>query len=407
MRKNVSFYVAKNRADKRGLVPIYAQITINSKNFPFQIEKVKPRYWNSTKQRVNKPRENEPDNRYREINELIENIQKSPERFDRFNSYQLAPERNEVKAVLFQLGDEKKSFNEAYQEFIDGNKGRVAYNTTRNRNTVKNFFDKFQEEKRVVLQFDDIDLELFDKLFEFAFEDLDLENNTFAAYLAKFKSFMKWANEKEYHSNLQYLKFSFAEKDKAVICLTPDELKMLAGFEFSTERLTKARDLYCFGCYTGLRFSDIAGLRKEHIQDGFIVKKITKTKEDDRIPLLLQAKDILKKYEGESIYPLPRLSNPKLNEYIKECCELAKINTPTVQYKYRKNEIIEVVKPKHRFITVHTARKTFITVGFVLGLDPKIIKSITGHKKDATFDKYLKIADDFKKSKLDDAWGKL
>lgn len=125
---------------------------------------------------------------------------------------------------------------------------------------------------------------------------------------------MKWAMNKGYHSNLEYQKFSFAEKDKAVICLTPEELKALANFKFENERLSKARDLYCFGCYTGLRFSDIATLWREHFQNGYILKNITKPKEDDRITILPQAKAILDKYDDGSVYPLPRLSNPKLNE---------------------------------------------------------------------------------------------
>ncbi|HKJ42213.1 MAG TPA: tyrosine-type recombinase/integrase, partial [Sunxiuqinia sp.] len=394
MRKNISFYIAKNRSDKKSFAPIYGQVTINSKNYPFQIEKVKPRYWNQVKQRVNKNRENEPDNRHEEINALITKISKNSDRFNRFDGYKTPPQRNEVKNVFFQSTEQRKSFNEAYEEFIESNRGKIAYNTTKNRNTAKNFIQKYQNKKGVELQFSDIDLELFDNLFDFAFNEMDLEDNSFAAYIAKFKSFLKWALDNGYHNNLEYQKFSFAEKDKAVVCLTPDELKTLTNFKFEKERHTKARDLYCFGCYTGLRFSDIATLRHEHFQNGYIVKNITKTKEDDRIPILPQAKAILDKYNKGSIYPLPRLSNPKLNEYIKECCEQAKINTPTIRYKYKRNKIVEDVFPKHKLITVHTARKTFITVSFTLGMDVKTIKSITGHKKEATFDKYLKIANE-------------
>jgi hypothetical protein len=37
-------------------------------------------------------------------------------------------------------------------------------------------------------------------------------------------------------------------------------------------------------------------------------------------------------------------------------------------------------------------------------MDVKTIKSVTGHKKDSTFDKYLKIVDEQKKQKMFDAW---
>tara|TARA_R110002050_G_scaffold192150_1_gene327096 strand:- start:1243 stop:1683 length:441 start_codon:yes stop_codon:yes gene_type:complete len=96
----ISFFIAKNRRDKKGFVRIYGQV-INSKNYIFQIEKVKPRHWNSGKQRVNKNRENEPDNRHEEINGLIEKNLKNPNRFGRFKGYSSPPEKSEVKNVFF------------------------------------------------------------------------------------------------------------------------------------------------------------------------------------------------------------------------------------------------------------------------------------------------------------------
>lgn len=407
MKKNVSFYIVESRADKRGLAPIYAQVTINSKNYPYQIEKVKPRYWNNAKQRVNKNRENEPDNRHLEINDLIERIIKNLERFGRFDGYPAPPARDEVKSVLFQIGEQKKDFWTAYDEFMDINQSRIAHNTSRNRKTAKNFIRKYQDHYGLKLQFADINLQFFEKLYDYAFEVEELENNSFAAYVAKFKSFLEWSLDQGYYKSLDHRKYSFTEKDKSVVCLTPDEFRTLYNFDFESPRLGKARDLYCFGCLTGLRFSDIASLRYEHFQSGYIVKNILKTKQDDRIPILPQAQVILDKYNDGSIYPLPRLSNPKLNEYIKECCELAKIDTQTIQLEYRGNKVIETVFPKYKLITAHTARKTFITIGFMKGLDVKIIKSITGHKKEATFDKYLKIADEMKKEEMFKAFGSL
>lgn len=40
-------------------------------------------------------------------------------------------------------------------------------------------------------------------------------------------------------------------------------------------------------------------------------------------------------------------------------------------------------------------------------MDVKVIKSITGHTQDKTFDKYLKIADEMKETEINKAWGKL
>jgi hypothetical protein len=45
-------------------------------------------------------------------------------------------------------------------------------------------------------------------------------------------------------------------------------------------------------------------------------------------------------------------------------------------------------------------------LSFIFGMDTKIIKSITGHKKDSSFNKYIKIAEEYKKEALKSAWDK-
>ncbi|HLW40534.1 MAG TPA: tyrosine-type recombinase/integrase [Brumimicrobium sp.] len=406
MGYNISFYIAKKRENKKGLVPIYGQVTIKTKNYPFQIDKIKPRYWNLTKQRVTKNRENEPYNRHLEINSLLDRLSDDLSRFSRFSSYLEAPRREDVKNVFFNIDSEKKAFNDAYDEFIEYSYKNNAYNTYRSRKTARNFIRKFEVFHALSLQFSDINLQFFEKLYDFSFEILELEDNAFATYVAKFKSFMKWAKKKKkYHDNEAYKEFSFAERNKNVVCLSPEEFRTLYNFQFEESRLDKVRDLYCFCCLTGLRYSDMQTLQRAHIKKDSIHKNINKTTEYDIIPLLPQAQEILKKYQNGSYNPLPVISNQKFNDYIKECCEIAGIDSLTVKICYRRNKVIEEVFPKFKLITAHTARKTFITIGFMKGLDVKIIKSITGHKKDSTFDKYLKIADDFKRQKLLNAWG--
>ena len=95
---------------------------------------------------------------------------------------------------------------------------------------------------------------------------------------------MHWATEREYTNSNAYKKFSYSEKEKEVIFLTVAELMHLLNFEFKNDRL-RARDIYCFGCFTGLRISDINQLKHDHISDNCIVKKIQKTQQFEKIPL--------------------------------------------------------------------------------------------------------------------------
>ena len=404
MKKNISFYIAKNRADKRGFVPIYAQVTINSKNYPVQIEKVKPRYWNKSKQRVNKNRQDEPYNRHTEINAYLEKLSTDTDRFDRFINYNEPPGRDEVKEALFSISPDKKTFNSAYTEFIESNRNKVIYNTTKGRVTAKRFIDKFQQNYSTVLHFDDINIQLYNKLYDYAFDELDLENNAFCTYIVKFKAFLNWANEMGYYNRLDHKKFKCTEKEKPIITLTEDELTTLYYYKFKNKSLDKARDWFCFGCFTGLRYSDIKDLKYEHIGEEFIVKTMVKTKTEVKIPILPQAQEIIDKYRTGFYLPLPKLSNQKLNDYIKECCEMAGIDTPIERITYKGNQRNTDVLPKYKLITAHVGRKTFISFCLNKGVDRDTVRSITGHQKDANFIRYVKIEDDAKKKKVLNVW---
>ena len=180
----------------------------------------------------------------------------------------------------------------------------------------------------------------------------------------------------------------------------------LYNFQFDSDRLSHARDFYCMGCFTGLRFSDLEKLHLANITDEHIILSIQKTKtQNHAIKLNKFAKAILDKYKGTIYEPLPRISSQKFNEYIKECCELAEINQLFTIHWFVGNKKKSLTQPKYKFITSHTARKTFITNSLLLGMEPKAIKKIANIKKDAVLDKYMKVTEAFTDEQMDKAWG--
>jgi site-specific recombinase XerD len=56
--------------------------------------------------------------------------------------------------------------------------------------------------------------------------------------------------------------------------LTLEELMTLLNFKFESPKRARARDLFCFMCFTGMRVSDLRNLKKENIKDGQIFKMI-------------------------------------------------------------------------------------------------------------------------------------
>lgn len=169
--------------------------------------------------------------------------------------------------------------------------------------------------------------------------------------------------------------------------------------------LIKVRDIFCFGCFTGQRYSDIARLRREDIRDGIWFLKTKKTKDSLEIPLNDFALEILAKYKTSSS-PLPDISNQKMNYYLKDLGKLLDINDVTIKTRYSGKDVIEEIKPKYEFLSTHTARRTFVTLSLEKGMRPETVMSITGHKDYKTMQRYLKITSKVKAIEMDKVWCK-
>jgi integrase len=407
---NIKYYIDKKKTDKLGFVPIKANIAIGSKNHWKTLEKIKPRYWNARKQRVTPNRETEPDSRHAVINALLNDYQAKTNAFFNYCKLNNLP-ITEKLVVDFMAGkDFRKTtnydFNKAFLEFLDVTKTSKAHATLKNRTTVYQFLDQFQKHTRIQLTLHDIDAAFFDSLTDYSYNVRKTRTNYFAKITAVLKSFLNWAADRDYYTGTKHRKFQAPEKNIDVVFLTVEEFQNLSSFIFTNPKLDRVRDVYCFGCLTGLRFSDLMQLRRDHLKNGYIEKIIQKVKEPAKIPILVQAQKIIEKYH-HPVNVLPRISNQKFNDYIKECCKLAGIDQITTVTNFIGSGIEELTKPKYELITAHTARKTFITLSFYLGMDVKVIKSITGHTQDRTFDKYLKIADEMKTDVMTKAWGRL
>ncbi|RNI22053.1 hypothetical protein EFB08_23255 [Rufibacter latericius] len=75
-----------------------------------------------------------------------------------------------------------------------------------------------------------------------------------------------------------------------------------------------------------------------------------------------------------------------------------------VRKKYSGKELVDVSGLKWGLVTSHTARRTFVTISYELGMPPQAIMKITGHRSMAVFLKYLGISKNFVKEQFDNAW---
>jgi integrase len=423
----VNFYLKSGKLNKHGQKPIVMRITYDSqRTIIFVKEMIKERYWSKRNQRANKIPENEVGKNQKEqdfINDRIEAFESRALDLIKQATEKNIPLSDNYFKINFKNFDTsktikltKKGFWELFNEFLEVSKTDKAKNTIKGYKTVLNFLKEFETNMNYHLDFNTIDLNFYDKLKNYAFSlrpDFNkksdiVQDNYFSKVVNVLRTFWNWSYDRGHHNKQWNRKINFKEREKEVIFLTIDELMKLYRYEFKHDRHKKSRDLYCFGCFTGLRFSDIFQLEHDNIRNGSIILETEKTEDMTNIPLNQFALEILDKYKDSSPFKaLPTISNQKLNIYIKECCEIAKINEPIQTIKHFGSKAERETKLKYELITTHTARKTFVTNSLVLGMNVKTIKDITGHKKDTTFNKYLKIAEDFKKVEMDNTWNKI
>ena len=408
----VHFYLKPGTKNKKGEMSIIMTITHDYLRPVFHIkEKVNPKYWNKSDERVREPKKNQTDYTY--INDTIDAWRKKAHevlKYAKDNNLPITDAFLKGKLKDFQKSTiVENTFFGLMDAYITYCGAIRAERTVTGYTTVKNFLLDFEKWTGRKIDMNTIDQKFFEKLTTYAFEvrEKKVQDNYFSKIIRTLKSFLNWAYERNDITDITFRKFKAPEREKEVIYLTIDELMELYKHNFSEKKYDKARDLFCFMCFTGMRVSDIRDLKHEHIINGQIIKTIVKTSQKEVIPLNQFALDILKKYKDNPLRPLPKLADSRLNKYIKKCCEEAKIKNPVNIVKFSGGKATQTTSSKYKLITNQVARKTFVTNSLVMKMNRETIKSITGHKKDSVFNKYVKIAEDYKKIEMGNTWGKL
>ncbi len=407
----INFYIRKDMKSNANTCVVSYSLTLNNKRHRKTMGfSVKEKYWSEVKQRVKPNIKTDRYNLHKEYNSFLDKSESAAKEI--FHKYALSNKK--LTYEIFQKEWNLSNYNNQpstnfiteYDRYIEISKPIRAKRTIMGHTTTLNFIKDFEIENKLELTLENFDIQVFESFRNYSFTKKQITDNYFNTITSKIKAFMTWAYDREIHQNLAYKKFKAPERQKDIICLYNDELFKLYNHQFKSKKLEKVKDVYCFGCFTGLRYSDIIDLKKEHLINGEIQKTIIKTREFSRIPLNRFAQEIIDKYLDYPFGLLPTISEPKFNEYIKVACKEAKIDSPVNITRYSGGKVHNFTKPKYDLITSHTARKTFTTNSLIRGMNETIVKKITGHKKDENFRRYVKLADDLVKQASNDAWDK-
>lgn len=207
-----------------------------------------------------------------------------------------------------------------------------------------------------------------------------LSQNSQYSYFAKVKAALNQAKkEGVIKENPSEQVEGIKQGDAEIEFLTLEEVNEIIQQECEIPVLKKA---FLFGCFTGLRFSDINKLQWSEVQSSkdygnYIRFRQKKTKGAETLPISKEAFEFLGERECDDFYVFKDLTysawhNQKLKDWIKK----AGIN---------KN------------ITFHCSRHTYATLLLTSGVDIMTVSKMLGHKELKTTQVYAKVIDQKKR----------
>lgn len=294
----------------------------------------------------------------------------------------------------------QRTFYQWFDSYLEDSKNKKTFETIKHIMTVGNNLLDFFGSKNPT--FEEINFKFFTEFRNYLLDACELANSTANKRLDYLTGFLKFcADMGVYKIELLNKGKRLKEFESHFIYITKEELAKLYNHEFASETLTKVRDLFVFGCATGLRESDYSNVKPENIKDGKLFITTQKTADPLVIPLTHYSRTIVEKYKGM----LPQFQQQKFNGYLKEVGKIAGIDTPEQVVTHKQAQRIETTVPKYELMTSHTARRTFITQSIIRGIPLPAIRKMTGHKDLKSFQKYIKLTDkdlDFEMTKWDD-----
>lgn len=421
----INFYLKKPEGKGKGKRSlIFLQFKYGGSNrlvYSFG-QKIHPDNWNPDKQRVKSNNATTEDGKHL-LNDLLDNLEKVCNRAYNTELQKGYPPPAVLRRYLSdfirqnEADPSQPTFYKLVDRFISGeikHKGKEkSPNTIKTYRTTLNHLKEFEQAKKYKIDYNTLDLGFLYKFITYLRDDKErekvittaqglkkkiqvtergLSQNAIAKDVQIIKTFMKKAVTLRESNNTwhEHEDFTAVREETEDVYLKESEILELFRYDLSdNERLQGVRDLFVFGCFTGLRFSDYSAIKPENIvqEDGeyFIKIKTQKTKEWVYIPTNPVILEIFDRYKNNPNKLPHSLSNQKFNKNIKNICALAGfIETGRI--------ISQPELMLYECISSHTARRSFVTNTYLQGFPSYELMKITGHRSEKSFMRYLKIS---------------
>lgn len=353
------------------------------------------------------------------INKVLEQLEEKVDKaFYVFESKDCIPNVSELKELLNPSTREKHTLEELIKEY-KSEQSVINQWSERTKRSVKqaldNLLEVFGKDKKLDIVTDEDIVKLMNfmltkKCYEQKYDGDEpviktgLSNTTINRYMIFIRTFAKWAQDKGYCTDTKLMRKikSLSTPEHPVIYLTMEEFRRFREVELTPAK-QEISDAFCFGCFTGLRYSDLADLRWSQVKEDHIEIVTKKTHDLLTIQFNKHSLEILSKRtrgnDDDKVFHI--INNADFNKGVKQIAKSAKIDSPVKIISFSGSERIVKTLPKWHYITSHTPRKTFVTNALSLGIPVPVVMQWTGHKTFKAMKPYIDVVSSVKQKNMD------
>ena len=346
----VLLYLKKSGLDKSGKAPIMGRITVNRTMAQFGCKlSCTPELWNPRESRLNgKSREAVETNA--KIEKLLLAVNNA---FDNLVSRKVDFDATDVKNHFQGSMETQMTLMRMTDVVCDDLKARIGIDRAKGtypgyhymRLTLGEFIEHQYKVKD--LAFGQLTEQFIHDYQTFAMENKGYAIDTVRHHLAILKKICRLAYKEGYADRSHFQHFTLPKQsDKTPRALSRESFEKIRDVEIPAYRKSHilARDMFLFGCYTGVCYADVVSITRENLctdEDGALWLKYRRKKNELRasVKLLPEAIVLIEKYHSEerdTLFPLLRWSN--LRRHMKALAALAGIKDDLCYHQARHNK---------------------------------------------------------------------
>ncbi|MFH7012422.1 phage integrase SAM-like domain-containing protein [Flavobacterium sp. FlaQc-52] len=388
----VIFYIKAQKANKNGEAPIFARINYMAKEVAVSSGKsISLDRWSQT----NKLRNVLKLEKEKVIKHGLDNFQLAIEK--KFNElFKIDPDvslfllkkelsgKAKTKKEAITILEVMERHNTYFKKKVDA--GDRAAASLQKYERAKDLLNNFMKKQ---YRINDIDSTEINSAFVHNLEEYltyestfkgrkGIKNNSVVKYIKNYKTACNHCIKLDLLEKNPFNIYQGRLNVKDAVFLSQEELNRIESKKISIERLDKVRDIFLFSCYTGYAPVDASNLTHDNISTAnngqtWLMTNRAKTSIRANVPVLPPTLHIIKKYDGKQEGLIPRISNQKMNAYLKEIADICGID-------------------KH--LTWYVARHTFATT-VTLGNGVRIenVSAMMGHTNIKQTQHYAKVLD--------------